>query len=65
MSSLIHMNIKEVTEYTSFKGEARKNPLYAARLFFKQMGIPAENKNDLQSIGHKISRYTYRHESGY
>ncbi len=44
---------KEVTEYTAFKGEARENPLYAARLFFKQMGIPAKNKNDLQSIGHR------------
>ncbi|MEE9351420.1 MAG: DUF4350 domain-containing protein, partial [Thiotrichaceae bacterium] len=42
---------KEVTEYTPFKGEARENPLFAARLFLKQMGIPADNKNDLQSIG--------------
>ncbi|HEC04790.1 MAG TPA: hypothetical protein ENI84_01150 [Thiothrix sp.] len=42
---------KEITEYTPFKGEARENPLFAARLFLKEMGIPAENKNDLQSIG--------------
>jgi len=42
---------KDVTEYTPFKGEARENPLFAARLFLKEMGIPAENKNDLQSIG--------------
>lgn len=42
---------KEVTEYTSFKGEARDNPLFAARLFLKEMGIPAKDKSDLQSIG--------------
>lgn len=41
---------REVTKYTPFKGEARTNPLYAARLFLKQMGIPAENKHDLQSL---------------
>ncbi len=42
---------KEVTKYSPLKGEARENPLFAARLFLKQMGIPAYNKNDLQSIG--------------
>ena len=45
---------REVTEYTSFKGEARENPLFAARLFLRQMGIPAENKNNLQSLGNNF-----------
>ncbi len=40
---------KEITKYTAFKGEAKDNPLFAARLFLNEMGIPAINKNDLQS----------------
>ncbi len=44
---------REVTQYAPFKGEARENPLFAARLFIRQMGIPAENKNNLQSIGNQ------------
>ena len=41
---------EEVVEYAPFKGEARNNPLYAARLFLKKMGIPTENKDNLQTI---------------
>ncbi len=41
---------KEVTKRTGFLGEARSNPLYATRLFLKQMGIPTHTKESLQSI---------------
>ena len=42
---------KTFSERTDFKGEARSNPLYAARLFLKRMGIPSETKNSLQGLG--------------
>ncbi len=42
---------KEIVVHTGFKGEARKNPLYAARLFLKRMGIPAINKESVQGMG--------------
>ncbi|WGZ92453.1 MAG: DUF4350 domain-containing protein [Candidatus Thiothrix putei] len=41
---------KEVDEYIGFRGEARENPLFAARLFLKRMGIPAERKESLQRL---------------
>lgn len=42
---------KTFSERTDFKGEARTNPLYAARLFLKRMGIPSETKHSLQGFG--------------
>ncbi|SEA29448.1 protein of unknown function [Thiothrix caldifontis] len=41
---------KEVDEYIGLRGEARENPLFAARLFLKRMGIPAERKESLQRL---------------
>jgi len=41
---------KEVVTHTGFKGEARKNPLYAARLFLKRMGIDTETKDSVQGL---------------
>ncbi len=41
---------KEVDEYTGFQGEARENPLFAARLFLKRMGIPSERQTSLQTL---------------
>lgn len=42
---------KEVTERTGLLSEARRNPLYASRLFLKRMGIPAVSKNTVQDMG--------------
>ncbi len=39
--------LKEIEEHTGFRGEAKTNPLFAARLFLKRMGIPAERKDRL------------------
>lgn len=41
---------KEVDEYSGFRGEARENPLFAARLFLKRMGIPSERQTSLQTL---------------
>ncbi|MDQ5767740.1 DUF4350 domain-containing protein [Thiothrix subterranea] len=41
---------KEVDEYTGFQGEARENPLFAARLFLKRMGIPSERHTSPQTL---------------
>lgn len=41
---------KEVTTHTGFKAEARRNPLYASRLFLKRMGIATETKNSIQGL---------------
>ena len=41
---------EEVTTHKGFKGEARKNPLYAARLFLKRMGIETTNKDSVPSV---------------
>jgi hypothetical protein len=41
---------KEITTHTGFKGEARKNPLYASRLFLKRMGIKTETKESVQGL---------------
>ena len=40
---------EEVTTHKGFKGEARKNPLYAARLFLKRMGIKTETRESVPS----------------
>ena len=41
---------REYYERGDLKGEARTNPLYATRLFLKQMGIPSETKTSLQGL---------------
>jgi len=47
----LNFEYKEKTIHTGFRGEARKNPYYASRLFLKRMGIPTETKNNLQGMG--------------
>lgn len=42
--------LKETEEHIGFKGEAKTNTLYAARLFLKRMGIPSERKDSLSSL---------------
>jgi hypothetical protein len=42
--------LKETEEYIGFKGEAKTNTLYAARLFLKRMGIPAERRDSLTTL---------------
>jgi hypothetical protein len=39
--------LKEIEKYTGFRGEAKTNQLFAARVFLKRMGIPAEKKDSL------------------
>lgn len=41
---------KEITVHTGLLSEARRNPLYASRLFLKRMGIPAESKHSVKNI---------------
>ncbi len=41
---------KEVVTHTGFKGEARRNPLYASRLFLKRMGISTKTKESIQGL---------------
>ena len=41
---------KEKTIHTGLFGEARKNPLYAGRVFLKRMGIPTETKTSVQGF---------------
>lgn len=41
---------REVDEYVGFRGEARTNHLFAARLFLRRMGIPAERKDSLGEL---------------
>ena len=41
--------VESITKIT-LQGEARKNPLYAARIFLNRMGIPAETKQSLQGL---------------
>lgn len=41
---------KAVTTHTGFKAEARRNPLYASRLFLKRMGIATKTKNSIQGL---------------
>lgn len=45
-----HYELKEVDYYTGYRGEARENDLFAARLFLKRMGIPAQRKDDLYNL---------------
>lgn len=41
---------RDVDEYVGFRGEARSNHLFAARLFLRRMGIPAERKDSLDEL---------------
>ncbi len=41
---------KEKIIHTGLFGEARKNPLYASRIFLKRMGIPTETKTSVQGF---------------
>jgi LPS sulfotransferase NodH len=40
----------ESVEKMTLEGEARKNPLYAARIFLNRMGIPARSQQSLQGL---------------
>lgn len=42
--------LKEIEEHAGFHGEAKTNPLFAARLFLKRMGIPAERQDGLREL---------------
>ena len=42
-----NFELTETQEYVGFRGEAEYNTLFAARLFLKNMGIPAERKDML------------------
>lgn len=42
--------LKEVDEHSGFQGEAKTNQLFAARLFLKRMGIPAERQDGLRDL---------------
>lgn len=42
--------LKEIEEHAGFQGEAKTNPLFAARLFLKRMGIPTERKDGLRTL---------------
>ncbi|TXH68583.1 MAG: DUF4350 domain-containing protein [Thiothrix sp.] len=42
--------LKEIDSYTGYRGEARTNDLFAARLFLKRMGIPTTRKDALLSL---------------
>lgn len=45
-----NFELREVKEYTGYRGEARSNNLFAARHFLQRMGIPTESKNQLQTL---------------
>ncbi len=47
---LQNFELKQVDAYTGYKGEARSNSLFAARLFLKRMGIPAERHDGLTEL---------------
>lgn len=47
---LKNYELKEIDSYTGYRGEARSNDLFAARLFLKRMGIPAARKDALLSL---------------
>ena len=47
---LSNFELETIDELTGYKGEARNNPLFAARLFSKRMGIPAERQDGLASF---------------
>lgn len=44
---LQNYELKEIDNYTGYRGEARSNDLFAARLFLKRMGIPASREDGL------------------
>lgn len=44
---LNNFKLQTLAEYTGYKGEARDNPLFAARLFSQGMGIPAARHDGL------------------
>lgn len=48
----IYTNLEKVEskEFISFEGEARDNPLLAARIFLNRMGLEAEMKDGLHSL---------------
>jgi len=46
----LNYEYKEETIHTGLKGEARKNPFYASRLFLKRMGIPTETQTSVQGL---------------
>lgn len=47
---LQNFELETLDEFTGYKGEARNNSLFAARLFSKQMGIPAQRQDGLASL---------------
>ncbi len=47
---LNNFELKQVDSYTGYRGEARSNSLFAARLFLKRMGIPAERRDGLLTL---------------
>ena len=50
LSFLNTFELKETEEHVGFKGEAKTNNLYAARLFLKSMGIPAQRQERLSTL---------------
>ncbi len=42
--------LRETDKYTGYTGEARVNPMLAARRFLKRMGVPAETVENIQAI---------------
>ena len=46
----LNYEYKDKTIHTGLKGEARKNPFYASRLFLKRMGIPTETQTSVQGL---------------
>ncbi|RTZ67678.1 MAG: hypothetical protein DSZ29_00370 [Aquificaceae bacterium] len=44
------LEIIESTNKISLEGEALSNPLYAARIFLRRMGIPASSKHSVQEL---------------
>ncbi len=47
---LTNFELQDIEEPIGFQGEAKTNPLLAARLFLKRMGIPAERHDNLNSL---------------
>lgn len=47
---LQNYELKEVSSYTGYRGEARTNDLFAARLFLNRMGLPASREDGLTKL---------------
>ncbi len=47
---LSNYELKEIDEYAGYRGEARTNDLFAARLFIKRMGIGAQAQEGIASL---------------